>query len=230
MPTLQNFVAVDWRNGPDRIYFFFKDTGTYSRFNLGDNEVPKNYPLAVGSNWADFGKHVKELCFGFNTSGVAWDASADSDMLWLFYNEGSTPMVCKYRQMDDNVYFKKPVEQTVWAPIKPHFEKIVGVMWYEKAETKHTYWMLMNDGNYLIYNPWSGKIKIKPLKDSIWRGLEKYKDRMITAALNDHPTFNTFFYIFLTNNEYLRYDINGGTISDPIPVNEASWPGLVQDK
>jgi len=227
MTTMNNFVAVDWRNGPDRIFFFFKDTCTYSRFDLGNNKVPENYPTAVGNNWQSFGQHVKDLRFGFNTSGIAWDLSNDSDMLWLFYYDGPTPMVCKYRQMDDKVYFKKPLSHTVWALLSPYFDRIVGVMWYEQAETKHTYWVLMNDGNYLIYNPWKGTVKIRPIKGSMWSGLEQYKDRMITAVLNDHPTTNTFFYIFLTNNEYLRFDFNEKNIVGPIPVDDASWRGLI---
>ena len=39
MPTLEQCIAVDWRAGKDRIYFFFKDTDTYARFNIGDQEV-----------------------------------------------------------------------------------------------------------------------------------------------------------------------------------------------
>ncbi|MNY69517.1 hypothetical protein D3C86_2074640 [compost metagenome] len=50
---------------------------------------------------------------------------------------------------------------------------------------------------------------------------------MITAALNDYPLLDTFFYIFLTNNEYLRFDVNKRSISDPIAIDEESWPGLI---
>lgn len=59
--------------------------------------------------------------------------------------------------------------------------------------------------------------------------MDKYKDRLITAVLNDHPAFNTFFYIFLTGNQYLRFDFNERKVLGPIPVEEPSWPGLLQN-
>lgn len=109
---MKNFVAVDWRNGPDRIYFFFKDTDTFARFNLGDDSVEKYHPTPVKNYWGDFGKHVKDLRFGFNTSGINWKSTNDGDIAWFFYHEGNTPMVCKYKQGESKVLFKKPVSET----------------------------------------------------------------------------------------------------------------------
>jgi hypothetical protein len=43
MPKLENVVAVDWRSG-DRCYFFFKDNNTYTRFDIGTNNVPQDIP------------------------------------------------------------------------------------------------------------------------------------------------------------------------------------------
>jgi hypothetical protein len=47
MSTLKNLVAVDWRAGKDQIYFFFKDTNTYSRFDLASDKVAEGYPRDV---------------------------------------------------------------------------------------------------------------------------------------------------------------------------------------
>lgn len=230
MTTLKNFVAIDWRNGPDRIYFFFKDTNTYSRFNFGDNSVADGHPTTVDDHWDDFDKHVKDLRFGFNTSGINWHHTNDGDIAWFFYYDGNTKMVCKYKQSEDKVLFKKPISETDWWPLGNYFDRIVGVMWDEKAETKHTFWVLLNDGRYFTYSPWLGKLpKPKPLANSVWSDLEPYTDRMITAALNDHPAFNTFFYIFLTDNEYMRFDFKERKVLGPIQVDEDSWPGLIAE-
>lgn len=230
MTNMKNFVAIDWRNGPDRIYFFFKDTRTFSRFNLGENSVEKHHPTPVSNHWGDFGKHVQDLRFGFNTSGVNWKHTNDGDIVWLFYHEGKTPMVCKYKQREDEVLFKKPVSETEWWPLVNYFDRIVGVMWDEKADIKHTFCVLLNDGRYFTYSPWLERLpQPKPLKNSMWNDLDKYKHRMITAVLNDHPAFNSFFYIFLTGNEYLRFDFNERKIVGPITVDETSWPGLLHD-
>ena len=51
MPTaLENVVAVDWRSGKDQIYFFFKDTNTYSRFDIANDKVADGYPKPVNEN------------------------------------------------------------------------------------------------------------------------------------------------------------------------------------
>ncbi|MET0845901.1 MAG: hypothetical protein ABWY46_06880 [Pseudomonas sp.] len=226
MTTMSNFVAVDWREGPDLIYFFFKDTSTYSRFNLGDNSVGKGYPCSADVNWGDFGKHVKDLRFGFSTTGLDWNG-AGGDLLVLFYYEGNTPMVCRYSQASDKVLTKTPLSHSIWAPLKPYFDKIIGVMWYDATGSKHTFWVLLNDGNYLIFNAYNQQMWIKSLAGSNWAGLEKYKDRMITAVRNDQPLFSTYFYIFLTNNQYLKYDFGEAAVSGPHQVNDGTWPGLL---
>lgn len=93
MPALKNFVAVDWRAGKDRIYFFFKDTNQYSRFDLGDNKVAEGHPKEIkASNWGDFHLHAKNLRFGFTTTGFPSILSPldftigeiDLDIAWLF--------------------------------------------------------------------------------------------------------------------------------------------------
>lgn len=223
---MKNFVAVDWRDGADRIHFFFKDTNTYSRFNLGENSVGKGYPCSVDVNWPDFGQHVKDLRFGFNTSAIDWDG-AGGDLLVLFYYEGNTPAVCRYDQRTDRVLTKTTLSHTIWAPLKPYFDRIIGVMRYETVGSKYTYWVLLNDGNYLIYDAYSEKLLVKPLTGSKWAQLEKYKDRMITAVLNDQPLLNTYFYIFLTDNKYLIYDFDEYHVSGPFIVDEGTWPGLL---
>ena len=44
MSITKNFVAVDWRTGPDRIYFFFPEKNSYSRFDFEDNKVLSGFP------------------------------------------------------------------------------------------------------------------------------------------------------------------------------------------
>ncbi len=69
MPKPNNFVAVDWRSGKDKCYFFFKDTHTYTQFDNNDDQVPPGYPKPISSSaWGDFHQHAKNLRFGFATS------------------------------------------------------------------------------------------------------------------------------------------------------------------
>lgn len=225
---MKNFVTVDWRNGPDRIFFFFKDTNTYSSFHLGNNHVEEGYPTSVAGHWGDFGQHVKDLRFGFTTPSPDWHSAGGGDMVWFFYLDGDTPMVCKYSQINSKVVFKKSLSDTDWWPLGNFFNKIVGVMLDEKADSKHTYWVFLNDGRYFQYSPRTPRPpKVKPFNGSEWKELENYKDRIITTALNDFSIFNAYFYFFLTNNEYLRFDVKKRTVNGPFPVHEGTWPGLI---
>ncbi len=227
MSHLKNFTAVDWREGPDRIYFFFKDSNTYSRFDIGANHVDRNvYPSPITGDWGSFDKHAKNLRFGFTTTAIDWSGIA-GDQLWLFYDDGGTPMVCKYSQRTHEVHSHIPVSKSIWAPLTPYFDRIVGVMWREDIGYKELFWVLLNDGNYITFNYVTKKLNVLPLLGSPWSNIHKYKDRIITAVLNDHSLTNSYFYIFLTGNQYLRYNANNTNVTGPFPVNEGSWPGLL---
>ncbi|WP_238543874.1 hypothetical protein [Pseudomonas sp. GM21] len=66
MQTLKNFVAADWRSGKDKIYFFFKDTNKYSRFDISSNTVENGFPADITSDsWGAVHAQLKNLRFGF---------------------------------------------------------------------------------------------------------------------------------------------------------------------
>ncbi|MFJ2711446.1 hypothetical protein ACIOZM_11200 [Pseudomonas sp. NPDC087346] len=226
MTATKNFTAVDWRQGPDRIYFFFKEKNTYSRFDIEDNKVLSGHPTFLDGKWEGFDKPAADLRFGFTTTTASWDGGVDT--LWLFYDEGDTPSVCEFSQKSDKALSKTSVARSMWAPLLPYFYKVVGVMWSESSAQKETYWVLLNDGNYLIYDIYTKTLEVLPLKNSPWSELEQYKGRMMTAVLNDYPTFDTYFYIFLNDNQYLRYEQAAKKLFGPYTISETSWPGLLK--
>lgn len=234
MPTLKNFVAVDWRSGPDRLYFFFKDTNTYSRFNIGDNEVPEGYHANVNGNWGRFDEHVKDLRFGFTTTDIdpygGTGPVTGNDILWLFYYAGDTPMVCRYDQKLDEVNRTLRLADSVWHMLLPYFDRIVAGTWWQVFGRSKLFKFLMNDGHYLVVDLIAKQKVIRKQIAQDWRGLNAYKHRIITAAQNDHPLFDKYYYIFLTNNEYLKYDItNNRVVAGPTQIDDESWPGLLRD-
>lgn len=244
MPALENFVAVDWRAGRDKIYFFFKDTNTYSRFDLGDNTVEKGYPTDINAhNWHDFHSHAKHLRFGFSANaqapnpGKETTGGFDPDFLWLFYYEGDIPMVCKYDQDTDKVSVTRPVKNSIWHQLLPYFDRIVAGTWWYKPGRPSVFRFILSDGTFLHLDlqPEAAthklhKISHIPITNSDYPGLERYKHRIIGAVQNDYPLFNRYYYIFLTNNEYIRYSIdNNRTETGPLKVNDESWPGLLRD-
>jgi len=239
MPTLKNFVAVDWRAGQDRFYFFFKDSNTYSLFHIGDHATPDEYPTAVNyDNWHDFHKHVKHLRFGFTTRHLEPEKTdnMDQDELWLFYDDGDTPMVCKYDQDEDKVRYHRTVRGSKWHDILPYFKNIIAGTWWENPVFGfNTYRFLMDNGQSLSVNfaarqSLDYRVKVEPINDRTWPGLAPYKHRIITAAQNDRTLSDSHFYIFLTDNEYITYNIpKNEIVSGPSTIDESSWPGLLRD-
>ncbi len=240
MPALKNFVAVDWRSGKDAIYFFFKDLNKYSRFDIGDNQIPEGYPSNIShGNWGDFHAHAKNLRFGFTTtghpstiSGSAGIGELDLDISWFFYYEGDTPMVCRYDQDQDKVSSMHRVKDSKWHPLLPYFDRIVAGTWWKLPNYPYLFRFLMNDGTFLeldfSFNS-SRKVKHQAITNDSWPRLQPYKNRIITAVQNDRTFADSYYYIFLTNNEYIIYNIQENrALSGPHAVNDLSWPGLLR--
>jgi hypothetical protein len=229
MPQLKNFVAIDWRSGPDRIYFFFKDSDTYSRFDLGDNKVSSNYPAPVADSWGSFGPHAKDLRFGLTTTSFGWNTSSDEDIAWLFFYQGTTPVVCKYNQDKDKVDAFYKVSDSIWKPILPYFDKIIAGTWFQLTGHPFLFRFILNDGHYLSFNYKAKTLTYKSFGDHQLGALIPYKDRIITAAQNDRSFADSYWYIFLTGNQYLTYNIQSDRlVSGPKTINDANWPGLLR--
>ncbi|WP_108225884.1 MULTISPECIES: hypothetical protein [unclassified Pseudomonas] len=229
MPQLKNFVAIDWRSGPDRIYFFFKDSDTYSRFDLGDNKVSSNYPAPVADSWDSFGPHAKDLRFGLTTTSFGWNTSSDEDIAWLFFYQGTTPVVCKYNQDKDKVDAFYKVSDSIWKPILPYFDKIIAGTWFQLTGHPFLFRFILNDGHYLSFNYKAKTLTYKSFGDHQLGALIPYKDRIITAAQNDRSFADSYWYIFLTGNQYLTYNIQSDRlVSGPKTINDANWPGLLR--
>jgi len=229
MTNLNNFVAIDWRSGPDRIYFFFKDTDTYSRFDLGDNSVPSNYPTATAGNWDNFAPYTKDLRFGLTTTSFGWNAGSDEDIAWLFFYDGTTPMVCKYDQDSDKVAAFYKVADSVWKPILPYFDKIIAGTWFQLTGYPFLFRFILDDGHYLSFDYKAKTVKYNRFGEYQLGALKPYKDRIITAAQNDRTFADSYWYIFLTNNQYLTYNIQSDRlVAGPRTIDDGNWPGLLR--
>ncbi|WP_347901233.1 hypothetical protein [Pseudomonas purpurea] len=248
MPAMNNFVAVDWRSSKDRLYFFFKDSNRFSRFNISDNEVPAGYPTAVtNSNWKSFHEHAKNLRFGFTTTGMGIDGNSDFelDILWLFYDKDGTPFVCAYDQDNDKPISYTSVESSIWKSIAPYYDRIIAGTWREDLSDKR-FSFILNDGKLLdlqwktmhvesgqqsvrVYTG-DTKTRIEPITEATWPGMTPYKNRIITAVQNDRILNDNYWYIFLTDNEYITYNLPEKRIEyGPLKINNTTWPGLLRD-
>ncbi|RON50820.1 hypothetical protein [Pseudomonas frederiksbergensis] len=235
MPELTNVVAVDWRAGADRCYFFFKDSNQYSRFDICDNKVPDGYPATItDSNWHGFYPYFKHLRFGFTTTGIrpvySGISGVDSDILWLFYYHDDVPMVCRYDQDTDKVHSVDRLEDSTWRKLSPYFDQIIAGTWWQNNRDVQLFRFLLNGGHSLYLDLPTQKLTREAISETSWPGLERYKHRIITAVQNDRSFTDSCYYIFLTNNEYIRYNIPKNEIeAGPIKVDDVSWPGLLRN-
>ncbi|MBV7524332.1 MULTISPECIES: hypothetical protein [Pseudomonas] len=233
MSILKNFVAVDWRSGKDRCYFFFKDSNTYSRYNNIEDRIESGHPTSVTyTNWKEFHPHVRNLRFGFATTRIVGDNRLgwDSDILWLFYYDNGIPMVCEYDQDTDTPVSFKRVDQSIWAMLTPYFDKIItGTTWSTpfKNTGKYIFKFILNDGTYIHLDWQSKKPVIANINDDTWPGLAFYADDIITAVQIDADVTDSYLYIFLKANTYLKYNIDKNKLQvGPRDVG-TNWPGLV---
>ena len=231
MQTLKNFVAADWRSGKDKIYFFFKDTNKYSRFDISSNTVENGFPADITSDsWGAVHAQLKNLRFGFTAPALGGTGGGGDDILWLFYNTTGKPMVCKYDQNLDKPVANYLLENSIWHSLAPYFDTIVAGTWWDTFAPKNVFRFLTNDGHYIIFNYITNKTTRLPITPESWPGLSPYKNRIIGAVQNDAPLFDTYYYIFLTNNEYIRYNLkNNKAETGPIKINDGNWPGLLRD-
>ncbi|KQN52529.1 hypothetical protein ASE98_21860 [Pseudomonas sp. Leaf48] len=235
MSKLENFVAFDWRSGKDKIYFFFKDTNTYTRFDIAQGWAAMGFPKAINhSTWHDFHVNAKNLRFGFTTKLdilLTPYITKSRDILWLFYYQGTTPRVCEYDQETDKVWSDRKLADTHWHPILPYFDHIIAGTWWditvEWIGEPNPIRFLMDNGYSLSLQ--RGNLTVETINEMTWRGLEPYKHRMITAAQNDRTLASSHFYIFLTNDEYLVYNMPENRVMGCYPVNDETWPGLLRD-
>lgn len=230
MTTLDNFVAVDWRAGKDQIFFIFKNTNTYSRFDVAQNRVIEGYPKEITrENWGDFHLHARNLRFGFSTTGFLPTPQFfgfESDILWLFYHDGTQPMVCKYDQDIDEVDSLLRLEESPWRALMPYFDRIVAGTWRYTTLRRRTFEFLLNDGQHITLD--LQNIHKPVITKRSWPDLSPYTHRIITAAQDDGTLTHSVYYIFLDNNQYIKYNLlTVRMISGPRPIDEGSWPQLL---
>jgi len=240
MFELKNFVAVDWRSGKDRCYFFFKDTNTYSKYNNSEDRVTPGHPKEITqNNWGDFHEHAKNLRFGFSADRIVgsnrfeWDA----DILWLFYYDKQTPMVCEYDQDKDKPVSFTPVSKSIWSMLLPYFDNIIAGTFWERplrATGKTIFRFILNNGKYLHLDWHSKKVIIDDINDTTWPGLGPYAtyadDQFITAVQidGDFLVSDSYLYIFMTGNLYLKYNISKTRLEGGGVRNVGDhWSGLL---
>lgn len=231
MLKVKNTVALDWRKGPDCIYFIFKDENTYCRLDLADGRLAPGHPTTIDGHWGGFEPHIKNLCFGLTITDLSSQPPSDGDVLWLFYTENDTPMVCAYSQDEDKVVSKSRLAGTFWGPLVPHFKKIIGAIWtgsdtWEADERRTEF-----------------RRKCEKIPSGLSSGYFATKtERKLSAIYNRNPKYSCTapeafevnvskkfsghkIFMFLNDGTYIECKYPSG-ISAPLPLADTPWAKL----
>lgn len=140
-------------------------------------------------------------------------------------------MVCKYDQDADKVNSFMTLAKSPWFLLEPYFDRIVAGTWRESALQPRAFEFLLNDGTALLLNLTNNVNQLRHINiKDLFSKLDPYKDRIITAVQNDRSLADSHYYVFLTGNQYLRFNLwTRELLAGPIDVNDGNWPGLLRD-
>ncbi|WP_066966207.1 alkaline phosphatase family protein [Microbulbifer sp. Q7] len=204
--------AIDWNTS--RAYYF-RDDARYVRYNKTLDAADGGYPADVTNNtWPGLGDYRDLVVAAFKASTTKG---------YFFLSDG------RYLRYDlncdcvDNGY-PKNIDNVTWPGIAPYATQIRAALKWPNSKV----YFFLADGSYLRYDLSGDSLDggyPKPVNDSTWPGMASYA-LDITAA---HQWDNSRAYIFLTNQRYLRYDINNDQVDAgyPRPINGNTWPGLM---
>ncbi|MDG9669321.1 hemopexin repeat-containing protein [Hahella sp. CR1] len=162
------------------------------------------------------------LALRLNNFQIDAALSKDAFKAYFFRNDQQYVRYDKVLDKSDGGY-PKAVNNQTW-PGMETYRDLITASFQKDAGT--SYYFLKN-GQYINYDNIGDKVRSgypKPINNATWPGLEPYKDQ-IEAALRWH---NQKVYFFLSNGDYIRYDINSDAVDSgyPKPINDNTWPGL----
>jgi Hemopexin len=119
--------------------------------------------------------------------------------------------------------YPKPIDDRTWPGLGPFAQMILAAC---NAPDGKAYFFLSN-GQYVRYSIQQDKIDPgypKPIDDATWPGIGRYSGAL-ASALNWKDGKIQFF---LTNGQYIRYDIANDHADPDYPqdVTQDTWPGL----
>ncbi|WP_160107715.1 hypothetical protein [Pseudomonas izuensis] len=227
MPNITNCFTFDWRDGPDKTFFFWPNLNLYTRFDNGRDRTDSGYPKPIIGNWEGFGpngyvKDIKELRFAFTFS-----TDLANDTILFFRDKAGTPELLYYSPERDSLSGYEDLTKSRWKKITPYFYQIVFAVWWRERPGNGVVIFWLNNGKYLRYTVDSDHLEVKNINGN-WPGLEQYQTDVLTGVQWNRSPSNDWLFVFLKGNRYIKYDIDADkTIGGPWRVDETTWPGVV---
>lgn len=206
--------SFDWNDALDNVAYFFKTDLEYVKYNKILDKAESGYPRPINNaNWNGLEAYKNKIVTAFkwnNPKGFFFL----SDGTYLRYDMNADAVDAGYPQ---------PINNSSWPGLQPYATKIkAAVNWGSKV------YFFLNDGTYIRYSITSDKVDAgypQPINNSTWPGLGDYATNIQSAV----DWNSSCFYIFLSNNTYIKYNKSTDSAESgyPKPVNNSTWPGLL---
>lgn len=206
--------TINWKD-TGRACFVFNDH-SYAFYDKLKNKSESGFPKPLANNlFSGLGEYAKKV-----ETIVNWG----DGKLFIFLNDG-TYMRYDFEKNKIESGYPKEINDTSWPGLEPYKNEIIAAV---KVDDTKAYFFT-RDGRYMVFNVAKNKtetISAQPINEKTLPGLKPYATKI--SAIIDWSS--EFFYIFLKDNSYLKYDkINNKVIDGyPMPVNDQTWPGLMK--
>jgi Hemopexin len=203
--------AIHWPNGKAQ---FFRNDGTYLRFDIAANRADAGYPKPINDKtWPGMGPYARQILAAFNgPQGKAYFFLASGQ--YLRYDIAAD-------QVDPG--YPKLVDDNTWPGLAPYRTMVFGALNWPGNRVQ----IFLSNGTYVRYDLSKNRVEDgypKPIDNKTWPGLQPFAAHLAGMVNWD----NNKAYIFLDDNRYLRYDIAADQVDAgyPKPVTDVSWPGM----
>lgn len=214
--TRDNFqiaAATNW-NDNRQAFFLFNDH-TYLYYDKLKNRSEMGYPKVLSNDiFPGCGEYMDKV-----EAVINWDDTT----MFLFLNDGRyISFNLKKKKIEDG--YPKEITDTSWPGLEPYKNEIIAAV---KMDDTKAYFFT-RDGRYMVFDIQKNRTETtyaQTINDKTLPGLTPYAAK-IRTAIDWSPKF---FYIFLKDNSFLKYDkLNNSVVNGyPLPVNATTWPGLI---
>lgn len=207
--------GLDWNDAANNTAYFFRSDMKYVKYNKSQDKAEAGYPQNINnSTWPGIENYKEKI-----TATLKWNNQKG----FFFLNDGT---YLRYDMTNDaaDAGYPKPINSSTWPGLQLGTNKIVGAINWDET---YAYFFLSN-GTFIKYNMVNDAAVAgypQAVTTTTWPGLAAHATS-ITATVDWNAQY---FYIFLSNNTYIKYNKTSNTVmlGYPKAVNDSTWPGLM---
>ena len=195
--------------------YFFRNDSQYIRFAKALDKTDAGYPKATNdSSWPGFGNKADKLIAAFEKNTLT---------SYYFFNDGTYIRYNNTLDKAENGY-PKVISNSTWPGLGQYATNIAAALRWKDDKV----YFFLKSGEYLRFDLSENKVDTgypKPINNDTWPGLAAYATNISAAVKWD----NQKAYIFLNNQNYVRYSITEDKVESgyPAKTNNENWKGVM---